>query len=245
MKITKEEKSLYNFLNIMFTAFGKSQIRNTIVGRGNRCYFFTDGYIGIFEDEDRDTMVGGNYDFKRSYFELKQTPSKTFVLDEIVIEDTFFDKSIENSILLANKFYDCNTFVCELEKDYEFKLAKIALETERWLKDSDVKYLDKLKGSIVFKLEDNIIVKSSGLTKEDCLNVTTVLVFVGEFHPNTSDSTQQKMNADEPILIEETSINLIENSTDKEGESLEEDIMDDDIYPTEMEDDYFDKEGYL
>ena len=95
MKITKEEKSLYNFLNIFYTIFGKSEYRNTIVGRGNRCYFFTNRYIGIFEDKDRDTMVCGNYDFENCFYELKQTPSKTFVLDQISINDGDFDQAIE------------------------------------------------------------------------------------------------------------------------------------------------------
>ena len=235
MKISKEEKSLYNFLNVFNTIFGKSEYRNTIVGKGNRCYFFTNGYIGIFEDKDRETLTGGNYDFGQSFYELKQTPAKTFVLDEIEVMDNIYAESIEKSIELADQFYNCNSFKLEYDKQYEYKLAKIAEETGRWLKDQDVKYLDKFKEAKIFQLEDSVIVKSSGLTKEDCSNVTTILVFVGEIHPDLSDATQQKMNVDEPMLVENKQM-LIENH------SLE-DIVEDDPYPDNLQSESFDEDG--
>lgn len=241
MKITKEEKSLYNFLNIFYAIFANSEYRNTIVGRGNKCYFFTNGYIGVFEDKDRDTIVGGNYDFKNSFYELKQIPSKSFLLDEVEINDNSFDESIQKSILLADEFKNCNNFKLEYEKSYEYKISKIAEETGIWLKDTDVKYLDRFKKAEVFKLEDSVIVKSFGLTDEDCSNVTTVIVFVGEVHPNIDDSTQQKMNVDESRLIEGDNPTLI-SSTDvhvEENQDINVDIEDtteDDIYPPETED---------
>lgn len=248
MKITKEEKSLYNFLNIFYAIFGKSEYHNKIVGRGNRCYFFTNGYVGIFEDKDRDTMVGGNYDFGNCFYELKQTPSKTFVLDQISIYDGDFDQAIEKSIRLAETFKSCNNFKLEYEKNYEYKLAKIAEETGRWLKDTDIKYLDRFKKSEIFQLEDSIIVKSFGLTDEDCSNVTTVLVFVGEVHPNVDDSTQQKMNVepalpfiegDKQMLIEDNEQILIEPGEEQEVIDID-DVMEDDHLPDNediMEDD--------
>lgn len=247
MKITKEEKSLYNFLNVFYAIFANSEYRNTIVGRGNKCYFFTNGYIGIFEDKDRDTMVGGNYDFKNSFYELKQVPSKSFLLDEVIIDDNVFDESVEKSIQLAEEFKKCNNFKLEYEKSYEYKISKIAEETGIWLKDTDIKYLDRFKKAEIFQLEDSVIVKSFGLTDEDCSNVTTVLVFVGEVHPNIDDSTQQKMNVDEQTLIEHKEQMLIEGGKEMLLESTEEqetvDIektMNDDIYPPEMEEESFD-----
>lgn len=248
MKITKEEKSLYNFLNIFYAIFGKSEYRNTIVGRGNRCYFFTNGYVGIFEDKDRDTMVGGNYDFGNCFYELKQTPSKTFVLDQISIDDGDFDLAIEKSIHLANNFKGCNNFKLEYEKDYEYKLAKIAEETGRWLKDTDIKYLDRFKKSEIFQLEDSVIIKSFGLTDEDCSNVTTVLVFVGEVHPSIDDSTQQKMNVEPHFIADDLIEDLVGSEFDKPIEEAEksliasvtQNIMEDDPFPDNeetMEDD--------
>lgn len=228
MKISKEEKSLYNFLNIFNSIFGKSEYRNTIVGRGNKCYFFTNGYCGVFEDKGRDTMVGGNYDFKKCFYELKQTPSKSFVLDELCIEDNSFEDSINKAIGLADTFMNCNTFKLEYEKSYEYKLSKIAEETGRWLKDSDIKYLDCFKKAEIFQLEDSVIVKSFGLTDEDCSNVTTMLVFIGEVHPNVTDSTQQKMNVDEPQCP------LLEKNKQMHIES-QEDIMEDDPFPYDEE----------
>lgn len=230
MKITKEEKSLYNFLNVFNSIFGKSEYRNTIAGRGNKCYFFTNGYVGIFEDKDRDTMVGGNYDFGKYFYELKQTPSKSFVLDEIVIEDNSFDESIEQSIQLANAFMDCNDFKLEYEKDYEYKISKIAEETGRWLKDTDIKYLNSFKKAEVFQLEDSIVIKSFGLTDEDCSNVTTVLVFVGEVHPNIDDSTQQRINV--TPLIEDLSSSELDDPFE-ESVTHEVDVMEDDSFPEE------------
>ncbi|MFR7590255.1 MAG: hypothetical protein ACLUVC_02335 [Longibaculum sp.] len=241
MKITKEEKSLYNFLNIFYAIFGKSEYRNTIVGRGNKCYFFTNSYIGVFEDKDRDTLTGGNYDFGKCFYELKQMPNKTFILDEVKYEDNVFDESIEKSILFADELAKCNNFCLEYEKNYDFKLAKIAEETGRWLKDTDIKHLDKFKRAEVFQLEDSIIVKSFGLTDEDCSNVTTTLVFVGEIHPDLEDSTQQKMDVEEPTvqMLEGNEMKVIETSHDA---IILDDITDDDVYPPEMEDESFDDE---
>lgn len=227
MKISKEEKSLYNFLNIFNSIFGKSEYKNTIVGRGNECYFFTNGYCGVFEDKDRDTLAGGNYDFKKCFYELKQTPSKSFVLDELDIEDNAFEESINQAIELANAFMSCNSFKLEYEKPYEYKLSKIAEETGRWLKDSDIKYLNCFKKAEIFQLEDSIIVKSFGLTDKDCSNVTTVLVFIGEVHPDISDSTQQKMNVEEPQCP------LLEKDKQMLIESQEDDVMEDDPFPND------------
>ena len=79
------------------------------------------------------------------------------------------------------------------------------------------------------------IVKSSGLTKEDCSNVTTILVFVGEIHPDLSDATQQKMNVDEPILVENKQMLM--------KIMVLEDIVDDDPYPDDLQDETFDEDG--
>ena len=65
--------------------------------------------------------------------------------------------------------------------------------------------------------------KSFGLTDDDVSNVTTVLVFVGNVHPDVIDSTQQRMNV-EPVMLEE------------KGAFLVDDIMDDEPYPNELED---------
>lgn len=237
MKITKEEKSLYNFLKIFNTIFGKSEYRNTIVGRGNKCYFFANGYVGIFKDEDRDTLVGGNYDFKKHYYELKQTPNKAFILDVIDFEDRDFDELIEEQIAFADTLMDCNGFRLDYKKDYEYKISKIAKETGVWLKDTDIKYLNSFKEVEIFQLEDSVIVKSFGLTDEDCSNVTTVLVFVGEVHPNIDDSTQQRMNV--TPLIEDLSNSEL-NKPLNEAEQLlkravthEIDVMEDGPFPEE------------
>lgn len=206
MKITKEEKSLYNFLNVFNAIFGKSQFKNTIIGRGNRCYFFTNGYIGIFEDKDRETLVGGNYDFGDKFYELKQTPSKTFELDEIEIEDNYYNETVKKNIGLANLYFASANFQMEYEKSYEYKLAKIAETTKRWLKDNDVKYLNCFKEATIFQDEDSIIIKSHGLTNGDFENVTTVLVFVGEIHPDMSDSTQQKIIDENNEIMEDDAL---------------------------------------
>lgn len=228
MKITKEEKSLYNFLGIVNAIFGKSEYRNTIVGRGNKLYFFTHGYIGMFEDKDRETLAGGNYDFGKEYYELKQTPSKLFVLDQVEIKDNDFDMSIDESIKIADHFRNCNNFRLEYEKDYKYKLAKIAEETGVWLKDDDLKYFSKsFREGEVFQSEDNIIIKSFGLAKGDIENVTTMLVFVGITHPDIEDATQQRMEVEEgPQQIEGEPMKMLDTS----------EIMDDDIsFPEDVD----------
>lgn len=231
MKINKEEKSLYNFLNIVNTIFGKSTYRTTIAGRGTKLYFFTEGYAGVFEDKDRNTLAGGNYDFSNSLYELKQTPSKSFVLDEYELDDKDFENVVEQGINTIEVFAQCKNWKLEYDKPYEYKISKIAEETGVWLKDSDLKYLDKFKNAELFQLEDNIIIKASGLTDGDVSNVTTVLVFVGNSHPNVADSTQQKMDVNEPKCL------LLEGNKDMLLEDSDVEIMEDDPYPDVLEDD--------
>lgn len=239
MKITKEEKSLYNFLNVAFAIFKESDSRNTIVGRGNKIYFFTQGYIGMFEDKDRETMVGGNYDFGKYFYDITQTPASSFLLEPIEIDDKAFDETFEQSIQLAETYLNCNSYKLEYEKSYEYKLSKIAEKTGRWLRDKDLKYLDRFKEATVFQLEDSVIVKSFGLTDEDCSNVTTMLVFVGEVHPSVDDSIQQKMDIeDEVSMLETTPTNLIESTEVEDNTIVDvdlEDTMDEDPFPQEID----------
>ncbi|MEG0365805.1 MAG: hypothetical protein RR585_03155 [Coprobacillus sp.] len=248
MKISKEEKSLYNFLNVVYSIFTKSTYRNTIVGRGNKLYFFTQGYAGMFVDQDRETLVKGNYDFGNALYEIKQIPSKSFVLDVYELEDKVFDETVNQAITLITALHDCKEWKLEYKKDYEYKLSKIAEETNKWLKDTDIKYLDRFKEAEVFQLSDTIIIKSHGLTDEDVSNVTTVLAFIGDIAPTLDDATQQKMDVDETLLIEGTTLYTTE-TTDVQ-ESVEQDgIMEDEpmypIYPEEMENESFEDETNL
>lgn len=203
MRITSEEKHLYNFLRLVKDIFANSTGRTTIVGNGNMLVCYTSEYIATYTATEYQTLIS-EYNSDYVAYTLKQSPDKDFYLDQIEI-----DKDCSMIVSLAEKYDQTNNWVMDVSKDYEFKLSKIADMTQIWLKDSDVKYLDKLKDISVFLDSDTktIITKAVKISYNDMgeeIQNMYMLAFTGTEHPNVSDSTQEKMIFDEILDDDKT-----------------------------------------
>lgn len=203
MRITSEEKYLYNFLGLVKDIFANSTGKTTIVGNGEMLVCSTNEYIASFSATEYQTLIA-EYNFDYVAYTLKQSPDKDFYLDQIEI-----DKDCSMIVSLAERYNQTNEWVMDVSKDYEFKLSKIADMTKIWLKDSDVKYLDKLKDISVFLDSDTktIITKAVKISYNDMgeeVQNIYMLAFTGTEHPNVSDSTQEKMIFDEILDDDKT-----------------------------------------
>lgn len=67
MKITKEEKSLWNFLNIFKTIFSKTSNRTIVYGESNTLYLYTIGYAGKFISKQSQDAILRNLPKKFKY----------------------------------------------------------------------------------------------------------------------------------------------------------------------------------
>lgn len=215
MKITKEEKSLYKFLNVVMNIFSKTTNRTMIVGRGSKLYFYTMGYGGIFEYKNSDELID-TYDFKNLFYELKQLPNKNYVLDVYDTSDNVYLDSAEQIIVSITNCMSKGQFVLECTKDEEYKLAKIAVDTNKWLRDEDIAYLKPFNELEIFKLDDSLICKSFGLTDSDMQYVTIGILFMDAVvGPLAEEHTQTRM---EQVLIEDNAkvvIDVVEEASEE------------------------------
>ena len=134
MKVTKDDKQLYTFLDGVYMLFGKTNGRKAIIGDGNYLYFYTDGYAGRFQHE--------KYYFESVCYNIGKTPDGEIVIDnEKEIE--MLEETLINRI---DTFYDRCHYRLEVAcKTEEYKVAKICADTGFWLKDEDIKILNKYK----------------------------------------------------------------------------------------------------
>lgn len=191
MKITKEEKQLYKLLDVVNKIFGKTSGRTIICGDNNNLYFYADGYCGVFISQYNDETLVDAYDFKTYFYELKQLPNKSFVLD---VQNYDVTNESQNMYYNVLSFIDTRLsnrrWVLETCKEYDHKIAKIASATNKWIRDEDISYLKMFNEFEVFDCNDGLIFRSEN---DYCdvyfiMNGSVVL-------PDNDDSTQMKIDA--------------------------------------------------
>lgn len=192
MKITKEEKQLYKLLDVVNKIFGKTSDKTIILGDRHNLYFYTLGYCGVFMSQDNDDTLVSAYDFGTYFYELKQLPNKTFVLDVLN-----YDADIDSQNLYYNtmEFIDSRirerSWILDMHKDYEYKIAKISSSTRKWIRDEDISYLKMFQHFDVMETDDSLIFKSNDDEYSDtCLIMTGSTVL-----PDYDDATQMKIDA--------------------------------------------------
>lgn len=229
MKITKEEKSLWNFLNIFKNIFSKTNNRTIVYGMNNSLYLYTLNYAGKFISKQSQNKLMPDYTFGSYFYELKQLPNSQFVLD--FIDNPVTDQEIEKIIKMIEDIISNSKYCCDVDKHDEFKIAKITETTGLWMADSDVRYLNTFpEAEIYSSCYDSLVIKANGITDKDILDVETSLVFK---ELETVHSVQQKMDIeedDDQEDIEKTADELIDE-TEAELEDEFEDEFEDDFDP--------------
>lgn len=190
MKITKEEKQLYKLLDIVNKIFGRTNDRTTIVGGLNKLYFYTLGYCGVFISKDNDETLIDAYDFATHHYELKQLPNKSFVLDVLTGLDYDTQELYYNVIDFVNSRINFKEWIAEMSKDYDHKIAKIAIDSGKWIRDDDISYLKAFAEFEIYSGQDCLIIRSQDDYCDIYLVFTDSVVI-----PDVEDSTQMKIDA--------------------------------------------------
>lgn len=218
MRITKNEKSLWTFLNIFKQIISKTTGQVIIFGDEEKLTINTNNYAGIFEKEKQGMFA--EYDFDSNYYELLQLPSGDYVLDKLSEEPVENDERDKVECAINNSL-NLKEWILELEKSDPHKIAKITAYTNLWINDNDVKYINVFNQINVHKDELNnaLIFESYGLTDEDIASVNMILIMK---KLETNEPVQQKVIFDvkgeiETVdeLIEETESELEDEFEDE------------------------------
>lgn len=202
MKITKEEKYLYKFLDIINKIFGRTSNRTYLIGRGDSLYFYTLGYCGVFVSKEDNQCILDEYDFERKEYQLKQLPSKEYVIDQYDYEADV----IPNVINFINNRCDDTVWQMELFKGYQCKAAKIAVHTNKWMRDDDLALLKSFEQWEVYTCGDGLLFNF----RNEICNIH--LIFMDSVvAPDNDDATQLKLQEIETSLIQ-TRINVEEST---------------------------------
>lgn len=227
MKITKAEKSLWTFLNIFKSIISKSNGQTIVIGNRGTLVIGTLSHYGVFKYKS-DGMID-DYDFgSDTFYELKQLPSRDYVLDRkdrpITVEQQ--EQILQKVISLLKD----SKWKIELDKGDHHKIAKIVASTKLWLEDADIKYLNAFPHIDIFadQVTRTLVLKSCGLA-EDIQTVEMYLMFANLDHETV---VQQKADIRD---FEQTEV-----ETQQEPEIETEDYEDKLINETveEFEDDF-------
>ena len=193
MKITKEEKSLWNFLNIFKTIFSKTSNRTIVYGTSNTLYLYTIGYAGKFISKQSQDKLMADYVFDSCFYELKQLPNGQFVLD--IIDDPITQSEIEKIITMIDEAIRAKKYCCEVNKNDEFKIAKITETTGLWMLDNDLKYINTFPhAEILSSVNDSLVIHAAGINDDELSTVETYLIFS---QLESVHAVQQKLSIEE------------------------------------------------
>ena len=219
MRITKNEKSLWTFLNIFKQIISRTTGQVIIFGDEEKLTINTNNYVGIFEKEKQGMFA--EYDFGPNYYDLLQLPSGDYVLNKIKPGEEPEDDERNRIERIINDSLDLKEWVLELEKSDPHKIAKITAYTNLWINDNDIKYINAFNQVNVHKdeLHNALIFESYGLTDEDIASVNMILIMK---KLETNKPVQQKVIFDvkgeiETVdeLIEETESELEDEFEDE------------------------------
>lgn len=189
MKITREERQLYRFLDCVNKIFGKTEERTYVVGEINKLYFYAPGYCGVYESlENVDKLIDA-YDFDNCLYQLKQLPNKSFVLDK-VDGDALSNARTRDNIVSYVEARMGISWVDEMDKHYTKKIAKIASVTGKWISDDDVGYLKMFDIFNVHNGYDYLRFET-----EDDLSKISLIFTAAAVVPDENDGSQMKIEA--------------------------------------------------
>lgn len=193
MKITREEKHLYKFLDVINKIFGRTTNKTYLIGSGNKLYFYTLGYCGVFISKDDEQQIINAYEFDHKEYQLKQLPNKEYVLDQCDYET---DITLNIIHFIDNRCID-TIWQMEIYKDYSCKAAKIAVHTNKWMKDEDLTLLKAFDMYDIFTCGDGILFKHVNET-----SVINLILMDSVVAPDNDDVTQLKLEEIETSIIQ-------------------------------------------
>lgn len=218
MKITKEEKSLWNFLNIFKNIFSKTSNRTIAYGTSNTLYLYTIGYAGKFISKQSQDKLMADYVFDNCFYELKQLPNSQFVLD--MIDDPISQSEIEKIITMIDEVIRAKKYCCEVNKNDEFKIAKITETTGLWMSDNDVRHINAFPhAEISSSVNDSLVIHAAGINDDELSAVETCLIFS---QLESVHAVQQKFDIQSEVEeIAEDDLNFLEEQLTGENDEFD------------------------
>ncbi len=172
MIITKDDKTMYTFLDIVYNVFGKTADRQMLCVYQNKFYFYAGDYSGVFK---RTTDGIFTERIPNQVFNVSKMPDTSFVLEKNELNLQDFDLQMIEGI---KNIVDYSNLRLQLTKLDEYIISKITEETKVWLKDCDLKILTKFKSFDVrlTSVEDNnaLVISSRG-ADEESIDETSII----------------------------------------------------------------------
>jgi len=218
MKVTKEEKSLWNFLNVFKNIFSKTNNRTIVYGMNNSLYLYTINYAGKFISKQNQDKLMPDYTFGGYFYELKQLPNNQFVLD--IVDDPISQSEIEKIISMIDTTISSKKYCCEVNKNDEFKIAKITETTGLWMLDGDLKYINTFPhAEILSSVNNSLVIHAAGINDDELSAVETHLIFS---QLESVHAVQQKFDIQSEVEeIAEDDLNLLEKQLAGENDEFD------------------------
>lgn len=193
MVITKDDKKLYEFLDIAYMLFGKSAGRKVLFGDGENLLFYCEGYAGRFYQDD--------FSFDEACYSLGKTPEANYVIEPKRELETLEIASSEKIDELLCRYSTRLEIASRVEN---YKIAKIVADTNFWLKDDDLKILAKyrfftvkvplLEDNMLIVSEENNAYSSNIIFNFDCTYTKPVTQLSFDTVENDDDEEQKELN---------------------------------------------------
>jgi len=219
MKITKEEKHLYNFLKIAYTVFSKSGGRTSLFADSGRLFFAAGHYAGIFKYETE--LIADGYNFANTFYDIKLNPDSSYYLQEFKTDQPLAEAEKRE---LVSFLYICErstNYKLELSKEDGLKIAKIVAEAGLWMMDDDVKYLKQYANVEIHTLDSYLVAKNVDVAEDGRVKVFVDLIFNTEHNP-IATSVQKRMDLPEAQEDEEYMDELLTDTVEEVAAEVEE-----------------------
>lgn len=180
MRITKEEKQMHKFLDLISKMIAGYCGEDVIFAKDNILYFSAWSVAGSICIKQSEVNV--YEDLKDGYYSLVKTPRGVYKLDlikEQKLEDHIkIEMNAMRSRALASLKKD--TFVCNITNEERHVLAKISNASKMFVNDSYLSLMNILKDFEVNKNDDFIICEHIEVIEKEQLHITTLLSFYCE-----------------------------------------------------------------
>ena len=156
-----------------------------------------------------------DYTFGGYFYELKQLPNNQFVLD--IVDDPISQSEIEKIISMIDTTISSKKYCCEVNKNDEFKIAKITETTGLWMLDNDLKYINTFPhAEILSSVNDSLVIHAAGINDDELSTVETYLIFS---QLESVHAVQQKLS-----IEEDNDEQQLDELADKVEEEFEDDF---------------------
>lgn len=195
MKVTKEEKAMYKYLNMIKELFKNTTGEEIIFYENEKLYFGTWNINGSISIKQNETNVYN--ELKEGFYEISQTPKQNFKLKKV--KDMYIgEETLDEKLIMKARVYKAfskGKYLCEITEEEKYILSKISSYTNKFIRDSYLSLMKKLKNFEVEEKESFITIICEEFLEKENLNVITEISFLCE-KTKEDDYVQEKMEVE-------------------------------------------------